>query len=126
MSKSLGNLVLVRDLLGTYAGDAIRHYLVSHHYRSEVHFSESDLASSADAAALLRRACLRAEELSPADPALADASLLDPRVAERRACFLLAMDDDLDTPRALGRARPPGAAWRSRPMIPHSPPRPAG
>ena len=40
MSKSLGNLVLVRDLLRTYSGDAIRHYLVSHHYRSEVHFTD--------------------------------------------------------------------------------------
>ena len=36
MSKSLGNLVLVRDLLASYPGDAIRHYLISHHYRHEV------------------------------------------------------------------------------------------
>ena len=40
MSKSLGNLVLVRDLLRSYSGDAIRHYLVSRHYRSEVHFTD--------------------------------------------------------------------------------------
>ena len=101
MSKSLGNLVLVRDLLRTYPGDAIRHYLASRHYRSEVHFAESDLARSADAAALLRRACLRAEELAPADPAMADDAALDPRVAEHRRQFLEAMDDDLDTPRAM-------------------------
>ena len=36
MSKSLGNLVLVRDLLASYPGDAIRHYLISHHYRDEI------------------------------------------------------------------------------------------
>ena len=101
MSKSLGNLVLVRDLLGSYPGDAIRHYLSSRHYRSEVHFSEADLARSADAAALLRRACLRAEEIAPADPAFADASELHPIVAVHRERFLSAMDDDLDTPRAL-------------------------
>ncbi|HUH17518.1 MAG TPA: cysteine--tRNA ligase, partial [Methylomirabilota bacterium] len=47
MSKSLGNLVLVRDLLRTYSGDAIRHYLVSHHYRAELDFREADLARSA-------------------------------------------------------------------------------
>ncbi|MDQ3881249.1 MAG: cysteine--tRNA ligase, partial [Chloroflexota bacterium] len=35
MSKSLGNLVLVRDLLVDYPGDAIRLYLLSHHYRAE-------------------------------------------------------------------------------------------
>jgi len=101
MSKSLGNLVLVRDLLRTYSGDAIRHYLVSRHYRSEVHYSEADLARSAEAATLLRRACLRAEDASPAEPAMADASRLHPAVAEHRARFLAAMDNDLDTPAAL-------------------------
>jgi L-cysteine:1D-myo-inositol 2-amino-2-deoxy-alpha-D-glucopyranoside ligase len=102
MSKSLGNLVLVRDLLRTYPGDAIRHYLVSRHYRSEVHFTEADLAVSSEAASVLRRACLRAEELSPADPAFAaDPSALSPAVAEHRVRFLAAMDDDLDTPTAM-------------------------
>jgi L-cysteine:1D-myo-inositol 2-amino-2-deoxy-alpha-D-glucopyranoside ligase len=101
MSKSLGNLVLVRDLLRTYPGDAIRHLLVSHHYRSEVDFHATDLERSADAAAVLRRACLRAETLAPADPAMADATRVAPAVADARARFLAAMDDDLDTPRAL-------------------------
>ena len=101
MSKSLGNLVLVRDLLRSYPGDAIRHYLVSRHYRSEIEFDEADLARAAEAAAVLRRACLRAEELAPADPALADAAALYPIVGEHRAQFLAAMDDDLDTPRAM-------------------------
>jgi len=101
MSKSLGNLVLVRDLLRTYPGDAIRHYLVSRHYRSEVHFTEAELAVSAESAALLRRACLRAEQHSPADPALADVVDLPPMVAERRTRFLAAMDDDLNTPLAM-------------------------
>ena len=101
MSKSLGNLVLVRDLLRTFSGDAIRHYLVSRHYRSEPHFSEADLEASADAAALLRHACLRAEELAPADPARARAGDLDRTVAGHRDRFLSAMDDDLDTPTAM-------------------------
>ncbi len=33
MSKSLGNLVMVADLLYTYSPDALRLYLGSHHYR---------------------------------------------------------------------------------------------
>ena len=101
MSKSLGNLVLVRDLLRTYPGDAIRHYLVSHHYRSEVQYAEADLARSADAAATLRAASVRAEQLEPAAPAMADVRALDGAVAAHRARFLAAMDADLDTPRAL-------------------------
>ena len=101
MSKSLGNLVLVRDLLRTYSGDAIRHYLVSRHYRSEVDFTEADLERSAAAAAVLRRACLRAEALSPAHPALAGPEALAPVVADARERFLDAMANDLDTPRAM-------------------------
>ena len=101
MSKSLGNLVLVRDLLRTYPGDAIRHYLVSRHYRSEVDFTEADLVRSADAAGRLRRACARAEALAPDAPGRADVLSLAPAVAQHRARFLAAMDDDLDTPRAM-------------------------
>jgi L-cysteine:1D-myo-inositol 2-amino-2-deoxy-alpha-D-glucopyranoside ligase len=101
MSKSLGNLVLVRDLLRSHPGDAIRHYLVSQHYRAEVHFAQADLDRSVDAAARLRRASMRAEELAPGEPALADPDRLRPEVAAPRRAFLAAMDDDLDTPRAM-------------------------
>ena len=113
MSKSLGNLVLVRDLLRTYPGDAIRHYLVSHHYRSEVNFVEADLARSADAVARLRGACLRAEELVPAAPVRAADRDLRPAVREHRDRFLTAMDDDLDTPSALAQLDELGALARS-------------
>ena len=101
MSKSLGNLVLVRDLLASYSGDAIRHYLVSHHYRHEVTYDESEVEASALAAARLRQACRVAEELEPLAPALADPATLDPIVAGHRLRFLAAMDDDLDTPAAV-------------------------
>jgi len=101
MSKSLGNLVLVRDLLRSYPGDAIRHYLVSHHYRAELDFDESDLETSLVQAGRLRRACQVAEELEPFSAARADPATLHPTVAGHRARFLAAMDDDLDTPAAM-------------------------
>jgi cysteinyl-tRNA synthetase len=43
MSKSLGNLVMVSDLLKTYSPDALRLYLGSHHYREVWSFHEEDL-----------------------------------------------------------------------------------
>jgi L-cysteine:1D-myo-inositol 2-amino-2-deoxy-alpha-D-glucopyranoside ligase len=101
MSKSLGNLVLVRDLLRSWPGDAIRHYLIAHHYRAELDFDETVLEASAVAAARLRLACRLAEELEPLAPALADPAALHPLVAEHRGRFLAAMDQDLDTPAAL-------------------------
>jgi L-cysteine:1D-myo-inositol 2-amino-2-deoxy-alpha-D-glucopyranoside ligase len=101
MSKSLGNLVLVRDLLQTCSGDAIRHYLIGHHYRSEIEFSEAELHASARAVTRLYDACRRAEEIEPLAPARAEARGLQPAVAEHRRRFLAALDHDLDTPTAL-------------------------
>ena len=101
MSKSLGNLVLVRDLLGSYSGDAIRLYLVRHHYRDELTFREADLEASSVEASRLRSACLLAEEIEPFAPAAADPDSLGPAVRVHRDRFLSAMDADLDTPAAV-------------------------
>jgi cysteinyl-tRNA synthetase len=101
MSKSLGNLVLVRELLERVPGDVIRHYLVSHHYRSEVQYREEDLLRSVDAVEELRRASRLADRAAGHEPALDGTGTLDPEVARRRDRFLGAMDDDLDTPHAM-------------------------
>ena len=95
MSKSLGNLVLVRDLLRSFSGDAIRLYLVSHHYRSELTYRQADLEAAAANAAQLGMASLAAGQ-GEADPAA-----LDPAVRQHRDRFLDAMDNDMDTPSAI-------------------------
>jgi L-cysteine:1D-myo-inositol 2-amino-2-deoxy-alpha-D-glucopyranoside ligase len=100
MSKSLGNLVLVRDLLRSFPGDAIRHYLIAHHYRHEVDYDPLGLESSALAVTRLRTAAVRAAEVAPLG-ARPDGGPLLPVVADHRARFLAAMDHDLDTPAAL-------------------------
>ncbi|MEO8638488.1 MAG: cysteine--tRNA ligase [Chloroflexota bacterium] len=95
MSKSLGNLVLVRDLLRSFSGDAIRLYLVSHHYRSELAYRQADLEAAAVSAARLAMASL------VADSGDADPPSLSPAVRQHRDRFLDAMDNDLDTPSAV-------------------------
>ena len=97
MSKSLGNLVLVRDLLRDWSADAIRHYLVSHHYRDELAFDAADLAASAARVARLASAA------EPHPGSRAASHVPDEPVERLRAAFLAAMDDDLDTPTALRR-----------------------
>jgi L-cysteine:1D-myo-inositol 2-amino-2-deoxy-alpha-D-glucopyranoside ligase len=101
MSKSLGNLVLVRDLLRSYSGDAIRHYLLNHHYRSEIDFDADALERSAATVVSLRQVCLVAEEIEPLADGRADPSGLDPRIGAHRDRFLACIDNDLDTPCAL-------------------------
>jgi L-cysteine:1D-myo-inositol 2-amino-2-deoxy-alpha-D-glucopyranoside ligase len=95
MSKSLGNLVLVRDLLRSFSGDAIRLYLVSHQYRSEVAYRQADLEAAAVTVGRLGMASLVAEQ-DDADP-----PSLGPVVRQHRDRFLDAMDNDLDTPSAV-------------------------
>ncbi len=43
MSKSLGNLVMISDLLKTYSPNAIRYLLLSHHYRSAWEYHKEEL-----------------------------------------------------------------------------------
>lgn len=86
MSKSLGNLVYVKDLLKTYTPDAVRLTLLQHHYRDPWEFFDSDMPVSQEIADVIREA--RPTE-NPGGEAL------DPAPYKER--FLDAMDNDLDT-----------------------------
>lgn len=96
MSKSLGNLVSVEEALTRYAPDALRLYFLSSHYRSPLSYTEEGCAAMERSLDRLRHALTR-PAAPPANPA--PAGPLDP--APYRQQFLEAMDDDLNTPRAL-------------------------
>ena len=85
MSKSLGNLVFVSDLLKIADPRAIRLALMRHHYRSGFEWYDTDLD---EAVALLHRLLAAAERESGPDPAPFAKRVRD------------AIDDDLDAPRA--------------------------
>ena len=86
MSKSLGNLVFVSDLLKTADARAVRLALMRHHYRAGFEWHDTDLE---EGTALLHRLLAASESPDGADPA--------PFAARVRA----AIDDDLDAPKAL-------------------------
>jgi L-cysteine:1D-myo-inositol 2-amino-2-deoxy-alpha-D-glucopyranoside ligase len=90
MSKSLGNLVMVRDLLKEWPADVIRFYLGSHHYRQPWEYEARQLAQSAQRVERLRAAVTAAG--GQGEP-------LDAQPAYRT--FVQAMNQDLDTPGAL-------------------------
>jgi L-cysteine:1D-myo-inositol 2-amino-2-deoxy-alpha-D-glucopyranoside ligase len=92
MSKSLGNLVLARDLLNRYSADAVRVMLLCHHYRTPWEYSEHEMREKA---ALVERMGLR-DLAGVAVPGEDDGISTQ---AERE--FIAAMEYDLDTPRAL-------------------------
>ncbi len=90
MSKSLGNMVFIRDALKEHNADALRWYLLSFPYREDFHYERTGVVAAEQQVARLREA-LRAT--GGPEPAL-DAS-------GPRAAFLAALDDDLQTPQAL-------------------------
>ncbi|WP_405234104.1 cysteine--tRNA ligase [Lentisalinibacter salinarum] len=90
MSKSLGNVLLVRDLLERWPGEAVRVALLSAHYRQPLDWTEELITESRRKLdrlyGALRAAAPTAEEVAAAEPA---------------ADFLEALEDDLNTPRAM-------------------------
>jgi L-cysteine:1D-myo-inositol 2-amino-2-deoxy-alpha-D-glucopyranoside ligase len=86
MSKSLGNLVFVSDLLEVADPRAIRLALMRHHYRAGFEWHDTDIQ---DGSALLHRLLAAAERSDGPDPT--------PFAARVRA----AIDHDLDAPAAL-------------------------
>jgi cysteinyl-tRNA synthetase len=103
MSKSLGNTLTIRDMVRRHDPEAIRLYLLGTHYRHPLEFSDERIAEAARAlgrlSALKAEASLVAAKHNP--PPEADGGLLE-EVAAQRARFEAAMDDDFNTPQALG------------------------
>ena len=95
MSKSVGNALLVSEVIKRVRPAALRYYLVAPHYRSAVDFSEGALAEAAAAYARIEGFVTRASErLSDQTASPAGAPVLC-------ADFAAAMDDDLGTPKAI-------------------------
>jgi cysteinyl-tRNA synthetase len=90
MSKSLGNVLLVHDLLETMPGEVIRLALLSAHYRQPLDWSGATIES---ARRMLDRlyGAVRGIEVSNEARAAADVP----------AALIEALEDDLNTPRAM-------------------------
>ena len=93
MSKSLGNFVTVRDALETHTNDAIRVWIFQSHYRSPATYDLENLAAAERAVRRLRQAA-DAVNTGEGSGEICDADHFKQR-------FIEAMDDDLNTPRAL-------------------------
>ena len=85
MSKSLRNLVLVRNLLARYDADSIRVVLLRHHYREPWEYTPDQLDDAAAWTARMRAAAERVGN----------------RSGQSALAVRAALEDDLDTPRAL-------------------------
>ena len=110
MGKSERNFIFVRDALQDYTAEAIRHFLISAHYRHPLDYSPSSLKESSSA---IRRLSNCLEALKPyhsaADTGISDSgnsNQVDTSILESihtmRNGFEEAMDADFNTARAIG------------------------
>ncbi|HSX09024.1 MAG TPA: cysteine--tRNA ligase [Candidatus Saccharimonadales bacterium] len=88
MSKSLGNLVLVSDLLKTYTPNAIRYLLLLHHYRKPWEYYQEELDQA-------QKTIKSIENKLKSLPESSDEGT---KLLEK---FSAAMENDLDTPHSL-------------------------
>ena len=89
MSKSLGNVRTVRELLKRFPGEVLRFALLSAHYRSALNFSGDLLTSARGTLDTFYGALRRHRDVEPAALAAADSRVL------------IALLDDMNTPEAV-------------------------
>jgi len=100
MSKSLGNFYTLRDLLEQgHRPQAIRHQLLTAHYRQQLNFTLEGLEQSERAMQRLNTFIERLPRLPIPEGSSEEAA---ERIEEAQAKFEQMMDDDLNVPGALG------------------------
>jgi cysteinyl-tRNA synthetase len=116
MSKSLGNLVTIKEALAEFSADAIRLFVLTSHYRGPLTYTSEGVSSSERGVARLRSAVNPRSSAAPAGEPTELAAARDRAVAQ----FTAVMDDDLNTAsgiaqlyelaREINRAREGGAS----------------
>ena len=92
MSKSLGNLITIKEALDKYSADAIRVFVLMSHYRSPLTYSQEILEAAEKGAERLRQS-VRSDERAEVGVGV--------DIEAYRKRFTDAMDDDFNTPKAL-------------------------
>lgn len=98
MSKSLGNIVTIRDILKKVHPESLRVFLLSAHYRSPLDYNETSIREAGVALERLYGAVATLNDLLEAG---GTSETLPTELTELRQRFSEAMDDDFNTPRCL-------------------------
>jgi cysteinyl-tRNA synthetase len=93
MSKSLGNIFTIREILAEFDAAALRHYFLSSHYRSPMDFFTEGLEEAGRATDRIHETVERVARAVQSGGVEADGALME--------SFRQEMEDDFNTPRAL-------------------------
>ena len=101
MSKSLGNVFTVRDVLEQgHRASALRYVLMSTHYRKQLRFTWESLTQAEEALTRLMDCLARLDTVPKA--ATGESVNIGERVETARSAFSAKILDDINTPGALG------------------------
>ena len=98
MSKSLGNVLNIRDILQRVHPEALRLFLLSSHYRSPLDYNDTSIREASVGLERLYSAMAALDELREVD---GKAQQLPEELIGIRERFSQSMDDDFNTPRSL-------------------------
>ena len=100
MSKSIGNIALLADVVAQWGAETVVAYFMQSHYRSRLPFSDERMRDAEAACRRIRNA-VRALDRALAEPGDAIDVELATAAAAARERFIAAMDDDFGTPGAM-------------------------
>ncbi|MBI3018570.1 MAG: cysteine--tRNA ligase, partial [Deltaproteobacteria bacterium] len=104
MSKSLGNIVTVREFLEKYPAEVLKFILISNHYRSSLEFSEQAIKEAIGSLEKIYKTLSQAQEQFKEKNKGKEIPSKEMKeiVMPLRKKFEEAMDDDFNTAQALG------------------------
>lgn len=105
MSKSLGNFLLLRDILKTTRPETLRLLMAQTHYRSPMDFSKSRVEEAEAALSRIENAVKSMDwgiEHAEDVPSPLDIREMLEKMRDMYMGFIHAMDDDFNAPRAVG------------------------
>lgn len=107
MSKSLGNVWLVRDFIERYSGEVLKFFLLSGHYRSTLDFSERQVKENQAAlhriySTLEKVEALQSAAITSQNPSSSEENALQRFGSEFDHQWREAMDDDFNTAKLFG------------------------
>jgi len=104
MSKSLGNIIRIRDVVAKYGGEVLRYFLLSAHYRSPLDYSEKAMERAKKSYnSLLNSLTLLDMEIAYLKTfgESREPKNIHNAVEEFFRQFVKALEDDMNTPKAL-------------------------
>jgi cysteinyl-tRNA synthetase len=101
MSKSLGNVVRIRDALRPYSASVLRYYFASFHYREPMVLSNTGLKHAQRSTNQLVKNFETFSSARTTDVMIKSSSRLNSVVEKGEKAFRRHMDNDFDTPKAL-------------------------